>query len=113
MVNIPLSYSLHTHTERETHTHTHTHTDLGQAKLFPGCVLNGSLSLPLYTTDVQIKGTRCHLEQSVGSSTHLVEHVSQVVFRADPGRHGITEEDEVLQRDTFCHFNLQKDRVSM
>lgn len=29
---------------------------------------------------------------------HLVEHVSQIIFRIHPGGHCITEEDEVLNK---------------
>lgn len=31
--------------------------------------------------------------------TDLIKHVSQVVFGADPGGHGVAEEDEVLEEE--------------
>lgn len=30
---------------------------------------------------------------------HLIEHVSQIIFRIHPGGHCITEEDEVLNKN--------------
>lgn len=44
---------------------------------------------------------------------HLVEHVSQVVFRVNPGGHRITEEDEILKKHTRRRFEKQNNlRVS-
>lgn len=37
------------------------------------------------------------MRSSSDPDTHLVEHVSQVVFRVHPGGHGVAEEDEVLE----------------
>ncbi len=49
-----------------------------------------------------------HVKQNVGTQnrvqfSHLVEHFLQVGFGVDPGRNGITEEDEILNNSCWVH----------
>lgn len=48
------------------------------------------------------------------SVTHLIKHVSQVIFGVDPGGHSITEEDEVLYREELLlHHTHTKLELSL